>query len=115
LGFTADLQLPHLCDGLVLMMRYNILRKLSHYVYCVEKEGASMFLIHRITGDLINIEDIDPLLNPHAESVWGKNQAGEEEQEAREFSKKELLFPSGEELPRCWEDINYHVMIAGIS
>jgi hypothetical protein len=39
--------------------------------------------------------------------VVGRFHAGEEMQDPEKFTKKEMLFPSGEELPRCWLDAHY--------
>ncbi|MBW4521493.1 MAG: acetyltransferase [Scytolyngbya sp. HA4215-MV1] len=66
-----------------------------------------MFLQDQQTGTLVKVLDIQSLLNPMEETIDGKIQAGEEEQEAEAFSKKNLIFPSGESLPRCWIDENY--------
>ncbi len=61
------------------------------------------------TGDLIRIEDFDALQDPFKSKVFGRGQAGEEEQDAIEYEKDALVFPSGEELPRCWQDPTYQV------
>jgi hypothetical protein len=66
-----------------------------------------MFLKNKQTGDLIEILNVEELFNPNKDSVSGQNQAGQEEQEKASFEKKELIFPSGECLPRCWMDENY--------
>jgi hypothetical protein len=39
--------------------------------------------------------------------VNGRFHAGEEMQDPAGFSKSELAFPSGEDLPRCWTDPAY--------
>lgn len=66
-----------------------------------------MFLKNKQTGDLIEILNVEELFNPNKDSVSGQNQTGQEEQEKASFEKKELIFPSGESLPRCWMDENY--------
>ncbi len=66
-----------------------------------------MFLIDRASGDLVRVEQLEDLLNPLQGEVWARDQAGEEEQDPTTFSKRQLLFPSGERLPRCWLDSNY--------
>lgn len=66
-----------------------------------------MFLKNKSTGDLIEIVDIESLFNPTQNSVPGRDQAGQEEQEPASFEKNDLIFPSGEGLPRCWMDENY--------
>lgn len=66
-----------------------------------------MFLQDQETGNLVKVLDIQMLLNPNEHAIEGKMQAGEEEQEAEAFSKQNLIFPSGEKLPRCWVDEDY--------
>jgi hypothetical protein len=66
-----------------------------------------MFLLDKKTGDLVRIGDLEQLCNPLRTAVFARDQAGEEEQDWMEFSKDRLVFPSGEELPRCWVDANY--------
>jgi hypothetical protein len=66
-----------------------------------------MFLQKKESGDLIEILDIQALFNPTEKAVRGQGQAGQEEQEPTSFEKEGLIFPSGENLPRCWTDANY--------
>lgn len=66
-----------------------------------------MFLLHTATGNLTRVEDLDELFNPARSTIQGRDQAGEEEQEPTLFAKDELVFPSGETLPRCWSDPQY--------
>lgn len=66
-----------------------------------------MFLKHSKTGDLIRVEDLEELFNPQSRVVRGRDQAGQEEQDAATYNKGELIFPSGESLPQCWTDANY--------
>jgi len=66
-----------------------------------------MLLKSKDTQDLVKILDLDALINPAQDTVPGQDQAGQEEQNPTEFSKQDLLFPSGETLPRCWLDANY--------
>ncbi|MBE9227978.1 acetyltransferase [Phormidium sp. LEGE 05292] len=66
-----------------------------------------MFLKNKQTGNLIKIQDTESLINPNQQEVSGKDQAGQEEQNTTTYSKQELVFPSGESLPRCWLDSNY--------
>ena len=66
-----------------------------------------MLLKDKELGTLIEIHDIDSLINPSVDQITGQNQAGQEEQDPTPFEKTNLLFPSGEELPRCWLDANY--------
>ncbi|MEG3909456.1 acetyltransferase [Microcoleus sp. w1-18aA5] len=66
-----------------------------------------MLLQEKESGDLIEILDVDALISPTKQEVSGKNQAGQEEQEKATFPKSNLVFPSGETLPRCWTEENY--------
>lgn len=66
-----------------------------------------MLLKSKDTQDLVKVLDLDALINPAHDTVPGQDQAGQEEQNPTEFSKQDLLFPSGETLPRCWLDANY--------
>jgi hypothetical protein len=73
----------------------------------LSREEFAMFLLHTASGNLIRVEDLDELFSPAKSGIRGRDQAGEEEQEVTWFVKEELVFPSGEVLPRCWTDINY--------
>lgn len=66
-----------------------------------------MFLQDRNSGDSVEILDIAALTDPNLSDVNGRFHAGEEMPEASTFHKKDLRFPSGEELPLCWKDKNY--------
>ena len=66
-----------------------------------------MFLKHKETDVLIEVQDVDALVNPSESAITGSVQAGEEEQDPEQFAKEGLIFPSGEPLPKCWIDPNY--------
>jgi len=66
-----------------------------------------MFLTHKETGVLIELQRPDVLINPSKSKVKGRIQSGEEEQDPEQFSKEDLIFPSGEPLPKCWIDADY--------
>jgi len=66
-----------------------------------------MYLKHKGSGDLVEITDLPALFNPLQTGVSGRFHAGEEMQESQSFTKQDLIFPSGEALPRCWSDANY--------
>jgi predicted NAD-dependent protein-ADP-ribosyltransferase YbiA (DUF1768 family) len=68
-----------------------------------------MFLKDRESDDLIRVSEIEQLFSPMETEILGRSQAGEEEQDERSIAKSELVFPSGEPLPRCWTDANYQV------
>lgn len=66
-----------------------------------------MLLMDQQTNTLIKVMQVDDLVNPVRNQIDGRRQAGEEEQPPRTFDKGQLIFPSGESLPRCWTDKNY--------
>ncbi len=66
-----------------------------------------MFLKHKQTSDLIEVLTTDDLYNPCRQEITGRAHAGEELQDPETFMKAELIFPSGEPLPRCWLDAHY--------
>lgn len=66
-----------------------------------------MFLQSKRDGDLIKILDTDELIDPLKNTIQGRIQAGQEEQDPEQFAKDDLAFPSGETLPRCWVDADY--------
>jgi len=66
-----------------------------------------MFLKDKQTDNLIKIVDIESFINPSKNSISGKVQSGQEEQDTTDFAKESLQFPSGETLPRCWLDADY--------
>ncbi|WP_375748223.1 acetyltransferase [Vibrio sp. HN007] len=66
-----------------------------------------MFLKERKSGDLVDVVEMKRLTSLFQDSVEGRLQAGEEQQDPQMFKKSELVFMSGEELPRCWTDPNY--------
>jgi hypothetical protein len=66
-----------------------------------------MLLQDKTTGNLVKVMDVQSLINPADEEIVIRVQAGEEEQDPEPNQKKDLIFPSGEDLPRCWLDANY--------
>lgn len=66
-----------------------------------------MFLKECRTGHLIEILSLQDLFNPCHTTIIGRYHAGEEMQDAGEFAKQGLVFPSNEALPKCWNDANY--------
>lgn len=66
-----------------------------------------MLLKEKETGNLVKILDVEALLSPTQQKVPGQIQAGQEEQNPETFGKEQLIFPSGETLPRCWLDSDY--------
>ncbi len=66
-----------------------------------------MFLKDKSTGDLVEVLDLAAMVDPCRAELEGRYHAGEELQDPAPFEKKQLAFPSGEELPRCWVDVGY--------
>lgn len=67
-----------------------------------------MYLKHK-SGSMVEVLEVADLCDPCRTVVPGRFHAGEELQEAMDFSKRELVFPSGEALPRCWLDPSYRL------
>jgi hypothetical protein len=66
-----------------------------------------MLLQDKQTGTLVEVMDIQALINPVDSEIVVRGQAGQEEQDPESKQKKNLSFPSGEDLPRCWLDAEY--------
>jgi len=66
-----------------------------------------MYLKNKQSGDMVEILDIRSLVDPGQSKIGGRYHAGEEMQDPENFVKADLLFPSGEDLPRCWTDPRY--------
>lgn len=66
-----------------------------------------MYLMHTPSGDLVEVLTVDRLFDPFQREISGRFHAGEELQDPAAFAKSELVFPSGEYLPRCWVDPAY--------
>ena len=70
-----------------------------------------MFLKYKSSGDLVELLDVQNLYDPFKVEIRGRFHAGEELQDPEMFQKSELIFPSGESLPRCWLDPDYQHII----
>ncbi len=66
-----------------------------------------MFLKNKHSGNLVEVLDLHALFDPLRPALTGCLHAGEEMQDPTSFEKVELIFPSGESLPRCWLDVDY--------
>jgi len=66
-----------------------------------------MFLKHQSTGKLAQVVELKDLMNPLHEQVAVRFHYGEEAQDPETVDKQDLLFPSGEGLPRAWTDPHY--------
>ncbi|AFZ34702.1 hypothetical protein Sta7437_1129 [Stanieria cyanosphaera PCC 7437] len=68
-----------------------------------------MFLKDKQSGSLLKVVELDDLFSPTHDTVQGKLQDGQNEQPTESFSKEDLVFPSGENLPLCWLDADYRL------
>lgn len=66
-----------------------------------------MFLKERDSGHMVEILNLNTLADLYHDEIEGCYQNGEEAQDPENFPKSNLLFLSGEELPRCWTDPHY--------
>lgn len=66
-----------------------------------------MLLHNKKNNSLVKINDFEALINPAKGEVVAQSQSGEEEQDPEPMQKQNLIFPSGENLPRCWVDADY--------
>jgi hypothetical protein len=66
-----------------------------------------MLLQNRENGTLVEILDIQEVISPSHAEIMIQVQSGQEEQDPEPISKQNLIFPSGENLPRCWIDADY--------
>jgi hypothetical protein len=68
-----------------------------------------MFLKNKSSGDLAEVVDVAMLVDPHAQQLMVRYQAGEEVGDPVQADKSAFVFPSGEALPKCWLDSHYRV------
>ena len=66
-----------------------------------------MLLKEKHNGHMVEILNLLDLMNLNRDKVLGSYQEGEEQQDPESFRKTDLVFLSGEELPRCWTDPHY--------
>jgi hypothetical protein len=66
-----------------------------------------MLLKTRSNEHLIEVANLIDLMNLNVSQVIGRSQEGEEQQDPQSFNKADLVFLSGEDLPRCWTDPHY--------
>lgn len=66
-----------------------------------------MLLKQKTAGHMIEVLDLIDLVNLNRDEVLGRSQEGEEQQDPAMYKKSDLVFLSGEELPRCWTDPHY--------
>ena len=66
-----------------------------------------MLLKERSSGHMVEVLGIIDLINLNCDEVVGRYQEGEDVQDPIKLKKADLIFLSGEELPRCWTDPHY--------
>lgn len=66
-----------------------------------------MLLKERQTGHMVEVLSWIDMINLNCDEIVGRYQEGEEAQDPKRFKKTDLIFLSGEELPRCWTDPHY--------
>jgi hypothetical protein len=68
-----------------------------------------MLLQDKQRGTMIEVLEIEKLIDPTESAIKGRVQEGQEEQDPEPIAKTDLVFPSGETLPRCWLDADYRL------
>ena len=66
-----------------------------------------MLLRQKKSGHMVEVMDLIDLINLNIDEVSGCSQEGEETQDPDMYKKSDLIFLSGEELPKCWVDPHY--------
>lgn len=66
-----------------------------------------MLLKEKSSGHMVDVLSMMDLVNLNLDEIVGRYQEGEDLQEPMKFNKKNLVFLSGETLPRCWTDPHY--------
>jgi hypothetical protein len=66
-----------------------------------------MLLKQKKAGHLVEVLSLKDLFDPFLNKIVGRLTFGEEIQDPEKFNKADLVFLSGEALPRCWTDSHY--------
>jgi len=66
-----------------------------------------MLLKETKAGHLVEVLSLKDLFDPFLHEIVGRLTFGEEIQDPDKFSKADLVFLSGEALPKCWTDSHY--------
>ena len=66
-----------------------------------------MLLRQKSSGHMVEVKNYINLIDLNIDEVMGQFQEGEEVQDPTAIKKQDLVFLSGEELPRCWRDPHY--------
>ncbi len=66
-----------------------------------------MLLKERSSGKSVEILDLSQLFSLFEDEVLSRFPPGDNSDSSQNIKKSELIFTSGEELPRCWLDPHY--------
>lgn len=66
-----------------------------------------MFLKEKGSNYLVEVLTLKDLFDPFCKKLVGRYQHGEEPQDPASFKKEDLVFPSGEPMPKCWTNAHY--------
>jgi len=66
-----------------------------------------MLFKEKTSGHMVDVLSVMDLINLNREEIVGRYQEGEDIQDPLIFKKDDLVFLSGETLPRCWTDPHY--------
>ena len=66
-----------------------------------------MFLKEKSSGHMLEVLTLKELFDLFESQIVGRYHYGEEMQDPEKFDKSDLVFLSGEDLPRCWTDPHY--------
>jgi len=66
-----------------------------------------VFLQQKTNHEMIEVISLSELFDPFNQTLIGRYQHGEEVQDPENFSKSNLQFLSGEDLPECWLNAHY--------
>ena len=66
-----------------------------------------MLLKEMTSGHMVEVTNLLDLVNLNLDEVDGRYQEGEDARDLVKFNKADLVFLSGEHLPRCWTDPHY--------
>jgi hypothetical protein len=70
-------------------------------------QEASMFLKEKSSGNTVEVLYLSELFSLYDKELQGRYCVGEDVLVAETFKKSDLMFTSGEELPKCWLDPHY--------
>ncbi len=66
-----------------------------------------MLLKNKANDHMVDVVNFDDLINLNLDEIYVRYQEGEEQQDPERINKANLVFLSGEALPRCWTDSHY--------